>query len=109
LYAIHVLELAKNGSLQIEDYPMLQEFKDVFPSEIPRLPPKRDLDFSIDLVSGETPISSAPYLMSTPELVELKMQLHEMLEKGNIRPSVSPWGALDVVCKEERWNPKIVY
>jgi hypothetical protein len=71
---------------------LLWEFRDVFPEEVPRLPPKRDLDFSIDLIPGAVPTSRVPYRISTPELVELKMQLKEMLEKGYIRPSVSPWG-----------------
>ena len=72
---------------------VVREFKEVFPDEIPHLPPKREIDFTIDLVLGATPISRAPYRMSTPELMELKMQLQELLDKGYIRPSVSPWGA----------------
>ena len=72
---------------------MIREFKEFFPDEIPHLPPKREIDFSIDLVRGEVPVSRAPYRMSTPELMELKMQLQELLEKGYIKPSVSPWGA----------------
>ena len=72
---------------------MLQEFRDVFPDEIPRLPPKRDIDFTIELVPGTAPMSKTPYKMSTPEMLELKMQLQELLEKKYIRPSVSLWGA----------------
>ena len=72
---------------------MLQEFKDVFSDEILRLPPKRDIDFTIELVPGATPVSKTPYRMSTPEMLELKMQLQELLEKKYIMPSVSPWGA----------------
>jgi hypothetical protein len=53
----------------------------VFPEEVPGLPPRRDIDFSIELVPGAVPMSRAPYRMSTPELVELKLQLKEMLEK----------------------------
>ena len=52
---------------------MLQEFKDVFPNEIPGLPPKREIDFTIELVPGATPVSKTPYRMSTPEILELKM------------------------------------
>ena len=66
------------------------EFKDVFPEEIPRLPLKRDLDFSIELIPGLVPASKAPYHMSALELVELKLQLQELIEKGYIQPSVSP-------------------
>jgi hypothetical protein len=65
----------------------------VFPEEVPGLPPRRDIDFSIELVPGAVLMSRAPYGMSTPEIVELKLQLNEMLEKCYIRPSVSPWGA----------------
>ena len=77
----------------MEDYQVLQEFRDVFPEEILGLPPKRDIDFTIELVPGAAPVSKAPYRMSTPEMLELKMQLQELLEKKYIRPSVSPWGA----------------
>ena len=72
---------------------MLQEFRDVFPNEIPGLAPKRDIDFTIELVPGAAPVSKEPYRMSIPEMLELKMQLQELLEKKYIRPSVSPWGA----------------
>ena len=64
-----------------------------FPDEIPVLPPKRDIDFMIELVPGAAPVSKAPYKMSTPKMLELKMQLQKLLEKKYIRPSVSPWGA----------------
>ena len=67
--------------------------KNVFPDEIPGLPPKRDIDFTIELVPGAAPMSKTPYRMSTPEMLELKMQLQELLEKKYFRPSVSPWGA----------------
>eukprot|EP00253_Pinus_taeda_P021183 PITA_21183 len=69
------------------------EFTDVFPKEIPGLPPRRNIDFTIELVPGAAPVSRAPYRMSVPELTELKMQLQELLDKNYIRPSVSPWGA----------------
>ena len=64
---------------------------DVFLDEIPGLPPKRDIDFTIDLVSRAAPMSKAPYRMSKPEFLELKMQLQGLLEKKYIRPSVSTW------------------
>jgi hypothetical protein len=56
-----VLNAVENNKLKIEDHPMLWEFKDVFPEEVPGLPPKRDLDFSIDLVPGAVPTSKVPY------------------------------------------------
>jgi hypothetical protein len=76
----------------IEYYAVLKEFGDVF-KEILGLRPKRDIDFSINLIPGEAPVSKTPYRMSTPELKELQMQLEELLKKGYICPSVSPWGA----------------
>ena len=61
--------------------------------EVPRLPPKRDIDFSINLMLGVASVSNTPYKMSTLELKELQMQLEEILKKGYIHSSVSPWGA----------------
>ena len=69
------------------------EFRDVFSDEIPVLPPKRDIDFKIELVPGAELVSKTPYRMSTPKMLELKMQLQELLEKKYIKPSVSPCGA----------------
>ncbi|GJS99502.1 putative reverse transcriptase domain-containing protein [Tanacetum coccineum] len=80
-------------SPNIEDLSGLREFADVFPDELPRLPPAREIEFGIELIPGAEPISKAPYHMAPVELKELKKQLQEMLENGFIRPSVSPWGA----------------
>ena len=63
---------------------MLEEFKDVFPDEIPQLPPKRDIDFTIEILPGVAPVSNTPYKMSTPEMLELNMQLQDLLEKKYI-------------------------
>ena len=57
------------------------------------MPPKREIDFTIDLVPGTAPISKAPYRMAPAEMGELKEQLQDLLDKGYIRPSASPWGA----------------
>jgi hypothetical protein len=65
----------------------------VFPEEILGLPGRRDIDFSIELAPGAVSVSRTPYQMSMPELVELKLQLKEMMDKGYIRPSMSCWGA----------------
>ncbi|XP_076936783.1 uncharacterized protein LOC143604077 [Bidens hawaiensis] len=81
---------------KISDYPTVCDFPDVFPKELPGLPPDREVEFTIDLVPGAEPISKAPYRMAPLELKELKEQLQELLELGFIRPSVSPWGAPDV-------------
>eukprot|EP00253_Pinus_taeda_P030136 PITA_30136 len=94
VYAIQVgYANTKDESASLNDIPVIQEFTDVFPEEIPGLPLRRNIDFTIELVPGVAPISRAPYRMSVPELTELKMQLQELLDKNYIRPSVSPWGA----------------
>ena len=77
----------------MEDIPVLREYADVFLEEISRLPRKRELDFTIELVPGVVPSSKAPYRMNILELNELKSQLKELIDKKYIRPSVSPWGA----------------
>ncbi|GJZ59465.1 putative reverse transcriptase domain-containing protein [Tanacetum coccineum] len=80
-------------SPNIENLSVVREFADVFPDELPGLPPAREIEFGIELIPGAEPISKAPYRMAPVELKELKEQLQEMLENGFIRPSVSPWGA----------------
>ena len=70
---------------------VVSEYLDVFLEELLGLPPMRDTEFVIDLLQGTTPISKAPYRMAPAELQELNIQLKEMLDKGFIRPSVSPW------------------
>ena len=72
---------------------MVRDFLDIFLDELPELPPYREVDFEIETVPETTPISIAPYRMAPTELKELKKQLKELLEKGFIRPSISPWGA----------------
>jgi hypothetical protein len=85
-------ETPKDKVPNLEDHAVLEDFEDVF-KEVLGLPPKRDIDFSINLMPGVAPVSKTPYRMSTPELKELQMQLEELLKKGYICPSVSPWGA----------------
>ena len=89
----------------------MKEFADVFPEELPGMPPERELEFTIDLKLGTEPIVRTPYRMSTPELQELKMQLKELLDLGLIRPSVSPWGAPDIFIrkKDRSWRLCIDY
>nr|GEV50974.1 putative reverse transcriptase domain-containing protein [Tanacetum cinerariifolium] len=77
----------------IHDQPIVSAFPDVFPDELPGIPPVREVEFNIELIPGIEPISKAPYRMAPVELKELKDQLQELLERGFIRPSVSPWGA----------------
>ena len=77
----------------MEDIPIVNEFPDVFPDDILGLPLDKEVEFTIDLIPGTEPISIPPYRMSPAELRELKAQLKELLSKGFIRPSISPWGA----------------
>jgi hypothetical protein len=72
---------------------VVNEFLDVFPEELPGMPPDRDIEFVIDLMHGNAPIYKSPYRMATTELAELKEHIKELLEKGFIFPSSSPWGA----------------
>jgi hypothetical protein len=77
---------------EIQDIPVVCEFADVFLEDLPGLPPKRYVEFVIELKLGTTPISRRLYRMPPNELAELKTQLQDLLEKGFIRPSLSPWG-----------------
>ncbi|XP_047149583.1 uncharacterized protein LOC124821701 [Vigna umbellata] len=72
---------------------VVDEFPDVFPDEVPGLPPVREVEFTIDLVTTAAPISVQPYRMAPAELIELKKQIEDLMDKKFIRPSVSPWGA----------------
>ena len=76
-----------------QEVPIVREYVDVFPEDLPGMPPERDVEFSIDLVPGTAPIAKRPYRMAAPELEELKEQLVDLRKKGYIRPSASPWGA----------------
>ncbi|KAG8472899.1 hypothetical protein CXB51_034781 [Gossypium anomalum] len=88
-YVINTKEVEK----KVESVPVVCEFADVFPEELPGLPPVREVEFGIDLIPGTAPISIAPYRMALAELKELKSQLQELTDKGFVRPSFSPWGA----------------
>ncbi|KAL0560579.1 hypothetical protein IC582_000988 [Cucumis melo] len=79
--------------VSLSSEPVVRDYPDVFPKELPRLPPHREVEFAIELEPGTVPISRAPYRMAPEELKELNVQLQELLNKGFIRPSVSPWGA----------------
>ena len=77
------------------------EFLDVFPKDLPRLPLDIDVEFSIKLEPGTAPISQRPYRMAPKELAEMKKQLEELLEKGFIHPSSSPWGCPAIFVKKK--------
>jgi hypothetical protein len=86
---------------QLEDIQVVCEYMDVFPDELSGLPPDRDIEFVIELQPGTAPISKQSYRIPPKELVELKKQLQELLDKGYIRPSSWSYPALFV--KNERW------
>jgi hypothetical protein len=92
--AYHHLSIDGNEANLIKDIRIVSKFPDVFPEELPGMPPERKVEFAIELIPGTTPISKRAYRVSGPELVELKKQIDELLEKGYIRPSTSPWAAL---------------
>jgi hypothetical protein len=73
--------------------PMVNEFPDVLPKELPSMPPDQDIEFVMDLNPGTAPIYKSPYRMATPQLAKLKEHIKELLEKSFIRPISSPWGA----------------
>ena len=85
----------------LEDIPVVCEYPDVFADELSGMPPDRDIEFVIELQSGTAPISKRPYRMPPKELAELKAQLQELLDKGYIRPSSSPWGCPALFVKKK--------
>ena len=87
------VDKSKEKKLDPTEVPVVREFIEVFPEELPGLPPSREISFKIELLPGTGPISKAPYRMAPAELKELQTQLQELLDKGFIRPSHSPWGA----------------
>jgi hypothetical protein len=87
--------------LEILDIPVVCEFPDVFPEDLPRLPPERDVEFVIELKPSMAPISRRLYRMPPNELAELKTQLQDLLEKGFIRPISSPWGCPAIFVKKK--------
>jgi hypothetical protein len=86
---------------EIQDIPVVCEFPDVFPEDLPGLPPEMDVEFVIELKPGTTPISRRSYRMPPNELVQLKTQLQDLLRKGFIRPSSSPWGCPAIFVKKD--------
>ncbi|XP_057250619.1 uncharacterized protein LOC130591352 [Beta vulgaris subsp. vulgaris] len=88
-YLCNVIDLTK-PEVSLSDIPIVKEYPDVFPEDIPGMPPQREIDFSIDLIPGAAPISKAPYRMAPAELQELKKQLDECSRKGTSDPVFHP-------------------
>ncbi|GJT58220.1 putative reverse transcriptase domain-containing protein [Tanacetum coccineum] len=83
----------KSEKKRLEDVPIVKDFPEVFPEDLPGLPLTRQVEFQIDLVPGAAPVARAPYRLAPSEMKELSEQLKELSDKGFIRPSSSPWGA----------------
>ena len=93
-YAVlaHITE-EKKEEKQLKDVPIVRDYPEVFPEDLSGLPPPRQVEFHIDLVPGAASVARAPYRLAPSEMQELSSQLQELLDKGYIRPSSSPWGA----------------
>nr|GEU33524.1 putative reverse transcriptase domain, ribonuclease H-like domain protein [Tanacetum cinerariifolium] len=95
----------KNKTLVVEgdreDVPVIQDFPEVFPDDLPVLPPPRQVEFRIDLAPGAASVARVPYRLAPSEMKELAKQLQELSEKGFIRPSSSPWGAPVLLVKKK--------
>jgi hypothetical protein len=92
----HIEEIKPSEAINV-----VSEFPDVFPEELPGMPPERKVEFAIEFIPGTAPISKRVYRLSRPELVELKKQIDKLLEKAYIRPSTSPWVALVLFVKKK--------
>ncbi|WVZ89965.1 LOW QUALITY PROTEIN: hypothetical protein U9M48_036310 [Paspalum notatum var. saurae] len=92
---------------EIKKIPVVCEFPDVFPEELPGLPPDRNVEFSIELVLGTAPVYRRPYRMAPDKLKELKTQLQEQLDKGFIRPSSSPWGCPALFVEKDQGGKRL--
>ncbi|GKF53847.1 putative reverse transcriptase domain-containing protein [Tanacetum coccineum] len=101
----------KSEGKQIKDVPIIQDFPEVFPEDLPVLPPARPVEFQIDLILGAVTVAQAPYRLAPSEMKELSEQLQELSDKRFIRPSSSPWGApvLFVKKKDESFRMCIDY
>nr|GEX27403.1 putative reverse transcriptase domain-containing protein [Tanacetum cinerariifolium] len=82
----------KSEGKQLKDVPVVQDYPEVFPKDLPSLPPAPPVEFQIDLIPGAAPVARAPYRLAPSEMKEESEQLQELSEKGFIRPSSSPWG-----------------
>ncbi|KAJ9556411.1 hypothetical protein OSB04_011025 [Centaurea solstitialis] len=99
-FMAYVVDSEKN-KLEVKDVEVVRDYPEVFPEDLVSLPPDREIEFRIDLVPGATPIAKAPYRLAPSELKEMLAQLQELLDKGFIRPSTSPWGALVLFVKKK--------
>jgi hypothetical protein len=89
----HQMAIDSKEADPLETIKVVSEFPDVFPKDLPGMPPEQKVEFAIELLSGTAPIFKRAYRVSGPKLVELKKQIDELSEKGYIRPSTSSWAA----------------
>jgi len=108
VYLAMVMDL-NNGNNELANLHIVRDFPDVFPEELPGLPPEREVEVSIDVLPGTTPIAQAPYRMASVELAELKFQLQELLDKRVYTPQQLTLGSFGVICKEKRWNSSALH
>nr|GEY81718.1 putative reverse transcriptase domain-containing protein [Tanacetum cinerariifolium] len=88
----------KSDEKRLENIPLVREFPNVFPEELPGLPLVHQVEFQINLIPGVAPVARAPYRLAPSEMQELSNQLQELADQGFIRPSTSPWGAPVLFC-----------
>nr|GFA27506.1 putative reverse transcriptase domain-containing protein [Tanacetum cinerariifolium] len=100
LFVAQVVE-KEPAERRLEDVPVIFKFLDVFPEDLPGLPPPRQVEFEIELVPGAAHVARTPYRLAPSEMKELAKQLQELSDKGFIRPSSSPWGALVLFVKKK--------
>ena len=101
-FVAYVMDTRDMGTMTVHDVSIMRDYPDVFPKDFAGVPPERQVEFRIDLVPGAPPIGKEPYWLAPPEMKELSTQLHELLDKGFIRPSSFPWASLIFVCEEGR-------
>ena len=99
-FLAHVVDKSKEPK-KIQEIPQVCDFPDVFPEDLPGLPPNRQVGFRIDLIPGAAPVAKSPYRLTPSEMQQLSSQLQELLSGEFIRPSFSPWGAPALFVKKK--------
>ena len=90
-FVAYVMDTQDKGNMNEDDVTNVREYPDMFPKDFPWVPTMRHVEFRIDRVPGASPIAKVPYQLAPPEIQELSTQLQELLDKGFIRSSSSPW------------------
>ncbi|XP_071685407.1 uncharacterized protein [Lolium perenne] len=106
--SVQIFALNPSSLPELESIPVVCDFPDVFPEELPGMPPDRAVEFVIELEPGTAPISKRPYKMGPNELAELKKQLDELQKLGFIQPSTSPWGCPTIFVKKKDKTDRLV-